>query len=179
MDPTLAEIRLFAGNYAPRGWAFCNGQLISISQNSALFSLLGTFYGGDGQNTFALPDLRSRVPVGTGQGPGLGNISLGEMGGTPTNTLITPNLPPHNHFINASADGPTQNTASGASLASNTRSTTPPMPNIYASGGSGALSSVMTQSIGPTGSNTPINNLQPYGSVNYIIATEGIYPSRN
>src|SRR4051812_19628298 len=96
-EPFLAEIMIFAGNFAPRGWAFCNGQILSIAQNTALFSLLGTTYGGNGQTTFALPDLRGRVPIGVGQGPGLSSISLGEVGGTENVTLLTTQMPMHDH----------------------------------------------------------------------------------
>src|SRR6476619_6096122 len=98
-EPFMAEIVLFAGNFAPRGWAFCHGQILSIAQNTALYALLGTTYGGDGQTTYALPDLRGRVPVGTGQGPGLLNINLGEMSGEPTHTLIITEMPAHNHTL--------------------------------------------------------------------------------
>jgi microcystin-dependent protein len=105
MEGYIAEIRLFAGNFAPRNWAFCQGQIMSISQNTALFSLLGTTYGGNGQTTFALPDFRGRVAVGTGQGPGLPNMTLGEMSGEPTHTLIVTEIPMHNHTINGSASG--------------------------------------------------------------------------
>src|SRR5829696_275124 len=104
-EPFIATIIMFAGNFAPRGWAFCQGQLLSISQNTALFSLLGTTYGGNGQTTFALPDFRGRVAVGTGAGPGLSNISLGEQAGVPTVTLITQEMPMHNHTISGNASG--------------------------------------------------------------------------
>ena len=102
MEGTIGEIRMFAGNFAPRSWAFCNSQILSIAQNTALFSILGTTYGGNGQTTFGLPDLRGRVPIGTGQGPGLPNVSLGEMSGTPTTTLLATNMPAHTHTVAAS-----------------------------------------------------------------------------
>src|SRR5689334_14491352 len=101
--PLLASIAIFAGNFAPRGWALCNGQILPIAQNTALFSLLGTTYGGNGQTTFALPDLRGRAPIGTGQGPGLSNVDLGQVGGTENVTLLTSNMPMHNHSLNASS----------------------------------------------------------------------------
>ena len=101
MEGTIGEIRMFAGTFAPRTWAYCNNQLISIATNTALFSILGTTYGGNGQTTFALPDFRGRVAVGTGQGPGLSNIVLGQMAGTPTVTLLTTNMPAHNHHFGA------------------------------------------------------------------------------
>ena len=103
-EPFLAEIIMFAGNFAPRGWAFCQGQILSIAQNTALFSLLGTTYGGNGQTTFALPDLRGRVPVGTGQGPGLPNVNLGDPAGEPTHTLIITEMPAHNHVAQAASN---------------------------------------------------------------------------
>src|SRR5215204_7495475 len=125
MEGTIAEIRMFAGTFAPRSWAFCAGQLLSISQNSALFSILGTTYGGNGQTTFALPDFRGRVAVGTGQGPGLSNISLGEQAGVPTVTLLLQEMPMHNHTISGNASGlannanPTNNAFGIGAVASN------------------------------------------------------------
>src|SRR5688572_13508567 len=101
MEGYLAQVIMFAGNFAPRGWAFCQGQILSIAQNTALFALLGTTYGGNGQTTFALPDLRGRVPVGTGQGPGLPSVTLGELAGEPAHTLISTEMPAHNHMVNA------------------------------------------------------------------------------
>ncbi len=177
MDPFIAEIRMFAGNFAPRGWAFCNGQILSIAQNTALFSLLGTTYGGNGQTTFALPDFRSRVPVGTGQGPGLSDIDLGQQGGTETNTLIANQLPAHTHTLNASGNGPTVNTAAGNLLASQSRANGGTMPNVYAPNSNQVA--MGTLAIGVTGGNQPFNNIQPYIGMNYIIALEGIFPSRN
>src|ERR1041384_4519663 len=112
-EPYLASIALFAGNFAPRGWAFCQGQILSIAQNTALFSLLGTTYGGNGQTTFALPDLRGRVAVGTEQGPGLPGITLGEVSGNYVNTLVAGNLPPHTHSVNGSQNGPVSNMPNG------------------------------------------------------------------
>jgi microcystin-dependent protein len=178
MQGYMAEVRLFAGNFAPQGWAFCQGQTLSIAEYDALFSLIGTTYGGDGQVTFALPDLRSRVPLGIGQGGGSStNYLLGQQGGTETNTLQVGNLPAHTHSLTASGNGPTQNTASGASLATNLPATSPPMPNIYVNGA--PSQAAMAQNTGNAGGNSPLNNIQPYGASNYIIALEGIYPSRN
>jgi microcystin-dependent protein len=177
MEGTIAEIRMFAGNFAPRNWAFCAGQIMSISQNTALFSLLGTTYGGNGQTTFALPDLRGRVPVGTGQGPGLPNMTLGQVAGEPTHTLLTTEIPAHTHALNASTNGPTVNTASGNLLASQSRSNGGTMPNVYAPNssqvGMGSLA------IGATGGNQPFSIMQPYLGMNYIICLFGIFPSRN
>lgn len=165
MEPFIGTIILFAGNFAPRGWAFCAGQLLSIAQNSALFSILGTTYGGDGRTTFALPDLRGRVPVGIGQGPGLPAVDLGEQGGAATTTLLATNLPAHSHSF-ALAHAPADGKEAGY-LASG---------EIYAS----AKNSVApADTIGVAGNNAPVNNMQPYTGLNYIIALEGIYPSRS
>lgn len=174
-EPFIAEIRMFAGNYAPRGWAFCWGQIMSISQNTALFSLLGTTYGGNGQTTFGLPDLRGRVPVGTGQGPGLYPITLGEQSGSPTHTLIITEMPAHNHPVSVSASselGTLDTPANGAMLAiSNQRNAQ------YAP--SGAANVQMAGTAGIAGGSQPFSIMQPYLGMNYIIALEGIFPSRN
>lgn len=177
MEGYLAEIRMFAGNFAPRGWAFCQGQIISIAQNTALFALLGTTYGGNGQTTFALPDFRGRVGVGTGTGPGLPSVVLGEVSGSPTTTLLTNNIPAHTHALNASASGPTVNTASGNLLASQSRSNGGTMPNVYAPNSNPATMGNLA--IGITGGSQPFSIMQPYLGMNYIICMEGIFPSRN
>lgn len=177
-EPFIAEIIMFAGNFAPRGWAFCQGQILSIAQNTALFSLLGTTYGGNGQTTFALPDLRGRVPVGTGQGPGLPNVILGEVSGSPTHTLIANEMPAHNHVISGNTSG-LANSASpgGNSLGIGVVPSTNTPVNMY---NSAAPSTPMNaQSVGIAGGNQPHNNMQPYLGMNYIIALEGIFPSRN
>lgn len=156
----LGEIRMFAGNFAPRGWAFCDGQIVSIQQNPALFSLLGTMYGGDGRSTFALPDLRSRVPVHAGQGAGLSNIQQGEKGGTESYTLTTAQLPSHNHGtkLGFASNGEGRGTISVAT---------------------GEQVHLQPQEGQTAGSGQPINNMQPYLGVRYIICMEGLYPSRN
>jgi len=177
MEGTLAEIRLFAGNFGPRGWAICQGQILSIDQNTALFALIGTIYGGDGQTTFALPDLRGRVPVGVGQGPGLPYYDLGEMSGNPTITLLVSNIPSHTHAMTASADGPTPNTASGNSLASQSRANGGTMPNAYAAGATSPVA--MASQTSASGGNQPFSIMQPYLGLNYIICMEGFFPSRN
>ena len=167
-EPFLGQITLFAGNFAPRGWAFCAGQILSIAQNTALFSILGTTYGGNGQTTFALPDLRGRVPVGPGQGPGLSIVNLGQTGGTETTQLTVNQLPQHSHPAGATQAG-----------ASSTR----PAGGVPSAGGSYAASSdgstLNPNFIGPTGGGQPFDTRQPYLGVNYIIALEGIFPSRN
>jgi microcystin-dependent protein len=177
--PFIAEIVMFAGNFAPRGWAFCQGQIMSISQNTALFSLLGTTYGGNGQTTFALPDLRGRVPVGTGQGPGLPAVNLGQMSGEPTHTLIITEMPAHNHTVAtqanvSSAAGNSTNPSGNFPAVSTTRD------NVYANASNATMNASAVQTtIGVAGGSQPHNNMQPYLGMNYIIAVEGIFPSRN
>ena len=187
MDPLMGQITLFAGNFAPRNWAFCDGQLLAISQNSALFSILGTTYGGDGRTTFALPDLRGRAPIHAGTGPGLTPRNLGSRSGIEENVLNVNQLPSHNHLatndLKVSSGNATQQIATaGSSIA------TPGSP-----GGRGfdatygfnqttpdvSLNSGGPITTGNTGSNLPINNMQPYLTINYIIALQGIFPSRN
>jgi microcystin-dependent protein len=174
MEPFfIAQICIFGGNFAPRGWAFCQGQLLSISQFTALFSLLGTTYGGNGQTTFALPDLRGRIPVG----PGLSSFQLGEMGGVFNSTLTVNQIPQHTHFGSAnvnvkSAPGNTVNPANAIISGG--------IANSYASAANatGTLSGT-TATVQPTGSTQPFTNVMPSMGINFIIALEGIYPSRN
>ena len=177
MEGYLAQIIMFAGNFAPNGWAFCQGQILSIAQNTALFSLLGTTYGGNGQTTFALPDFRGRVPVGTGQGPGLPNVDLGEASGTNTNTILTSNMPSHSHTttVNVAVSDANANSAEGEGKILGT-----PLANIFvpANNASGNMGGV-TVTAAPIGGNQPINNMQPYTGMNFVICLEGIYPSRN
>ncbi|MBO9676849.1 MAG: phage tail protein [Acidovorax sp.] len=180
-EPFIGEIVLFAGNFPPRGWAFCQGQILSIAQNTALFSILGTTYGGNGQTTFALPDLRGRVPIGTGQGPGLPAVNQGEMAGTPTHTLIVTEMPAHNHpgaavSIPASTSAGTQVAPGGGAVpaASNQRNA-----QYTASGPNDTALSGSSSPTGVTGNNQPFSIMQPYLGLNYIIAVQGIYPSRN
>ena len=184
MEGTIAEIRMFAGTFAPRNWAYCQGQLISIASNTALFSLLGTTYGGNGQTTFSLPDFRGRVAVGTGTGPGLAAVQLGEMGGTSTTTLVSGNMPAHNHpaALNASTVKATlQAPAAGAALGKGVDSTGVAVPLIYAPAGSSPSVTLDAGSVttGLAGSSTPFSNMQPYLGMNYIICMFGIYPSRS
>ena len=165
-QPFIGQIVLFAGNFAPRGWALCNGQLLPISQNTALFSILGTTYGGNGQTTFALPDLRGRVAVSSGQGPGLTPRSLGEMAGSETVTLTASQMPAHTHAVNATNNGQTTNR---------------PQSAVPAKGGTYSTASPDTtmNAVGNAGGSQPHDNLPPYTTLNYIIALEGIFPSRN
>ncbi|MFK5878606.1 MAG: tail fiber protein [Flavobacteriaceae bacterium] len=171
-EAMIGEVKMFAGNFAPRGWAFCNGQLLPISQNSALFSILGTTYGGDGRTTFALPDLRGRVAVHAGSGTGLIRKQLGQRGGEETVNITVKNLPSHSHAVKAVAEVGDEGLPNGNLPASNSTAN-----KSYST-----LSSNATMSksmIENTGGNLPVNNMQPYLTVNYIICLEGIFPSRN
>jgi len=186
-DPFIGEIRMFAGTFAPRGWAFCQGQQLAISSNSALFSLLGTTYGGNGTTTFALPDMRSRVPVGTGQGGGLSNIIQGEMAGVENVTLAVSQLPVHAPTVSATVAVPaiTAGSSPVAAPAANLNLTA-----VAAAGRAGTLYSPDTPdttlkpfaaqvTVGTVGGGLPVPVRQPYIGTNFIIALEGIYPSRN
>jgi len=176
MEGTIAEIRLFAGNFNPRGWAFCNGQLMSIAQNTALFSLVGTTYGGNGQTTFGLPDLRSRVAVGTGQGPGLPNIQLGQMAGESAHTLTLAELPAHTHTATMPAATSSTSTTPASNLAVGPATLG---AATWKNFGTSIPNSAAPPTLAVAGSSSPHNNLQPYLGMNYIICLEGIYPSRN
>ena len=184
-DPFIGQISMFAGNFAPRGWAFCNGQLLSIASNTALFSILGTTYGGDGRTTFALPDLRGRVPMHAGQGPGLSHRILGQRVGTEVNTLNISQLPSHTHTattsgnvtIAVSTETGEEINPNGQYLASgNNFYIDSPTPNANLLGAS--INNLNT-TIGDTGSGQAVNNMQPSTTIHFIIATQGIYPSRN
>lgn len=180
MDEFLGIIKLFAGNFAPKGWLYCNGQTLNIAQNQALFSLLGTTYGGNGTTTFALPDLRGRAAIGPGQGPGLQNYAQGQTGGVETVTLSTQQIPAHNHILAASsADGNT-NVPTNALLAKGTATTSggdSADMNSYLTNGS-ATSTLATNAISPAGGNQAHENRPPYLALAYIICVSGIYPSR-
>jgi microcystin-dependent protein len=171
-ETILGEIRMFAGNFAPTGWAFCQGQLLPIAQNTALFSLLGTTYGGNGTTTFALPDLRGRVPVGFGQGPGLSNRVIGQQFGTETVTLTTSQMPAHSHTVNAVTSEGNQNLPTN-SLPANTKA----LDKEYSD--ANANTTMKATMVNPTGGNQPFGVTQPSLGVNFIIALQGIYPSRN
>ena len=168
----LGEIRMFAGNFAPTGWAFCQGQLLPIAQNQALFALLGTTYGGDGRTTFALPDLRGRVPVGFGQGPSLSNREIGEKFGSELVTLNINQMPSHNHTVNAVTTEGNQNLPTN-SLPANTKT----LDKEYSD--ANANTTMKATMVNPTGGNQPFGVTQPSLGVNFIIALQGIYPSRN
>lgn len=170
-EPLLGSIMLFAGNFPPRGWAFCDGQLLPISQNSALFSIIGTIYGGNGQTTFALPDLRGTVPVGPRQGVGLTNRPLGSKFGNETTTLSVSNLPAHSHSLSAS------------SAPGNSNSPVGNVPAINRDGilhyGAEPNTSMSNASIANTGGSQPADNMQPSLAMNYCIAIQGVYPPRS
>jgi microcystin-dependent protein len=173
-DPFLGEVRMFAGNFAPAGWKFCDGSLLPINQYDALFSLIGTTYGGDGQSTFALPDLRGRLPVGQGTGPGLSPRTIGEQYGTETVTLLSQQMPSHSHTFIATA---------GAAAAPN------PQNALFANTGGDNMyvpspvspqpKAMSQQTVMNAGGSQPHNNIMRSVGMNYIICLEGIYPSRN
>lgn len=173
----IAQIVLFAGYFAPRSTMFCQGQLLSIDQNTALFALIGTTYGGDGQTTFALPDFRGRIPVGDGQGPGLSSFVIGQMAGTPFVTLLNGNIPSHTHSATATvgvknAAGNTNN-PNGAIISGGNSTYYAPAANA-----TGQLSGV-TATVQPAGGNQPFETYMPYLGMNFVISVEGIFPSRN
>lgn len=170
MDPFLGEIRMFAGNFPPAGWALCEGQLLPILDNEALFALIGTTYGGDGETTFALPDLRGRAPVHQGQGVGLTNRTLAEQGGVEEVTITVNQTPSHNHALLAGHRPASTRAAAGAYFAE-------PGRNMYASTGAGTT--MAAASVAQTGSAQPHSNLMPFVTVSYIIALYGIFPPQN
>jgi microcystin-dependent protein len=178
-DQFLAEIRIFAGNFAPTGWALCQGQLMAISQNTALFSLLGTNYGGDGKSTFALPNLQNCAPMSFGQGPGLTDRVLGETGGSPNVTVLQSEMPAHSHLFNAVSNPGTTTEAANSWLGIGQSGP----PNQATKAFVYESASVNTQmnglAIGPAGSSFPHNNLMPYLGLTFIIALQGIFPARN
>ena len=171
-DPFVAEIRIFPFNFAPKGWAFCSGQLLPISQNTALFALLGTFYGGDGKSTFALPNLQGSAPVHQGQGPGLSEYFLGQQGGAEAVTLLQSEIPVHNHFVQAVGEDPGDLQA-------------PSPARALARSGSGfgyipgpQNATMALQTIAPAGGSLPHNNLMPYLTLSFCIALQGVFPPR-
>jgi len=182
MEGVIGEIRMFAGNFAPRGWALCEGQLLPISSNQALFSILGTTYGGDGRTTFALPDLRGRVPLGPGQGAGLSIRKLGQKEGSESNTLSEQQMPAHTHNAKASVR-PRAN--SGEPDEADPVRNYPAVLNLDAETGYAKRANTkmgrsrVKISIDNTGESNPVNNMQPWLAVNFILCLEGIYPSRS
>lgn len=177
-EPYLGEVRIFGFNFAPRGWMFCSGQLLPIQQYSALFSILGTFYGGDGKTTFALPNMQGRAPMHWGQGTGLSSYQIGELGGATTETLTDQQLPMHTHSLNFATPNP----------ANPAQRTTNPGPTAYLglSDPGQAYSDVTTPQVAfspsavmPSGGSQPHNNVQPVVALNFCVAVTGIFPSRN
>lgn len=172
-EPFIAEIRIFAGNFAPRNWAFCNGQLLPIAQNTALFSLIGTIYGGDGRTTTALPNLQGRAPMHPGSGPGLSTRTLGQSGGSETITLSENQLVQHTHALQASTSPATVNALT------NTTALARSVGGFSYKGSATANATLNTGALLPTGGSQPHNNMQPFLTINFIIALAGVYPSRD
>ena len=172
MDPFVAEIRIFPFNFAPKGWAFCDGQILPLSQNTALFSLLGTTYGGDGNSNFALPDMQGSAPMHPGQAPGLSLHDLGEMGGSETVTLLESEMPAHSHSLMAQTGTGTKSTPANNSFA-RVSGATPYLPPAGA-----ALAPMSDQAIAPAGGDQPHNNMMPYLTLNFCIALQGVFPPR-
>ncbi|KAA9333346.1 phage tail protein [Hymenobacter busanensis] len=179
MENYLGEIRMFAGNFAPQGWFLCQGQLLAISEYDALFNLLGTTYGGDGMTTFALPNMQSRVIVGQGQGAGLSFYPQGATGGTENVTLLSPQMPAHNHVgkatIKALKGGTSIADPTNALPAASANDAYSPTPGTTATMGAGEV----TGTAAPVGGSQPHNNIQPVTAINYIIAWSGVYPSQD
>lgn len=172
-DPFVAEIRIFPFNFAPTGWAFCNGQLMPISQNTALFSLLGTSYGGDGKSTFALPNLEGSAPIHQGQGQGLSQYDVGQSGGSDTVTLLESEIPIHTHALRANPQlGDSPSPAADRSIARLGSI------NVYQTTSNANLTPMAAQSLPPAGGSLPHNNMQPYLALNFCIALQGIFPPR-
>lgn len=173
-DPFVAEIRIFPFNFPPTGWAWCNGQLLPISQNTALFSLLGTTYGGDGKSNFALPNLQGSAPMHPGQGPGLSLHDLGERAGSETVTLLESEIPAHSHVLRASSDpGELKIPAPARSLARSQNA------NAYQSTVNQQIVSMAPEALAPAGGDQPHNNMQPYLTFYFNIALQGVFPPRS
>jgi microcystin-dependent protein len=172
-DPFVAEIRIFPFNFAPKGWAWCDGQLLPLSQNTALFSLLGTTYGGNGKSNFALPDLQGRAPMHPGQGPGLSLHDLGETGGSETVTLLESEIPAHSHALRATTEDGTQGTfQAGVTLAASING------QLYQTNTSQNLVFMSPNSLTPAGGDQPHNNMQPYLTFYFCISLQGVFPPR-
>jgi len=181
MDVFVAEIRIFPFNFAPKGWAFCNGQLMPITQNTALFSLLGTTYGGDGESTFALPNMLDSAPMQPGQGQGLSQRDLGEMSGVESITLLSSEIPAHTHTISASNAEPTTDAPTGELPARgfwDSGSESGQLAFYTPTAGNPPIVSMAPQSLALAGGGLPHNNMQPYLTLNFCIALQGIFPQR-
>ena len=195
MDPFIGQICIFGFSFAPKGWALCQGQLMPLSQNTALFSILGVSYGGDGRSTFALPNLQGNAAVGAGEGPGLGEYSIGETGGEAAVKLLSTEMPHHNHAFVASTAAATAQSPQGNLLASATRpfvhaggeaeaEVAAPGPtqieaNFYSANPGSAKTALASSAIAPLGGNQPHNNMQPYLTLNFCIALQGVMPQRS
>jgi microcystin-dependent protein len=167
MDPFIAEVRIFPFDFAPKGWAFCNGQILPLSQNTALFSLLGTTYGGNGQTNFALPNLQGSVPIHPGQGPGLSSYALGDTGGSDSVTLLLSEIPAHDHLVQVSeVDGNSPDPANHM-LAD---------ADVYVPSTASPMTQLSPQALAPSGGDQPHNNLMPYLTMNFCIALQGVFP---
>ena len=171
-DPFVAEIRMFGGNFPPKGWATCDGQLLPLSQNTALFSLLGTYYGGDGKSTFALPDLQGSAPLGQGQGAGLAEYFLGQVSGSENITLLTTEMPLHNHVMQGNFNLGDLFTPSPAVALTNSD------PGFAYTAATGNLVQMAFQGVSMNGGSLPHNNMMPYLTVTFIIAMQGVFPPR-
>ena len=171
-DPFVAEIRIFPFNFAPKGWAFCDGQILPLSQNTALFSLLGTTYGGNGQSNFALPNMQGNAPMHPGQGPGLSLHDLGETGGSETVTLLTSEIPSHSHTLQANSN------PSNLAAPTTARSLARSAPGTAYSASTANIKPMSNNAIAPAGGDLPHNNMQPYLTLNFCIALQGVYPPR-
>lgn len=170
-DPFVAEIRIFPFNFAPKGWAWCDGQLLPLSQNTALFSLLGTTYGGNGKSNFALPDLQGRAPMHPGQGPGLSLHDLGETGGSETVSLLESEIPAHSHAMRGASEAGEENDPAGAALGVT-------IGNPIYSNSTAPLVNLAPEALPPAGGDQPHNNLQPYLTFYFCIALQGVFPPR-
>ena len=172
-SPFVAEIRIFAGNFAPTGWASCDGQLLPISQNTALFSLLGTFYGGDGKSTFALPDMAGNVPLGQGQGSGLSEYFLGQQAGSQNVTLLESEMPAHNHLWNVTGEAGTQGSLTNTVVLGKSGG-----GSLYQTTTNANLVQMSLQALTPAGGSLPHNNMMPTLTLFFIIALQGVFPPR-
>jgi microcystin-dependent protein len=170
-DPFVAEIRIYPFNFAPRGWAFCDGQLLPLSQNTALFSLLGTTYGGDGKSNFALPDMQGNAPMHPGQGPGLSLHDLGETGGAETVTLLESEIPSHTHSLMALNLPGNRTNPIGNSISR-------PVGNPFLPPAGAPIVPMADVTVSPAGGDQPHNNMQPYLTLNFCIALQGVFPPR-
>lgn len=172
-DPFIGEIKMFGGNFAPRGWALCDGQLLQIAQNNALFALLGTIYGGDGRTTFGLPDMRGRIPLHQGNASDLSNRPIGQKQGTERETLTVSQIPEHNHSFHVASDAPDTGYPAGQYLAANGGE------ELYSAAGAAPDRSLDVNAVSLVGGAQSHNNMMPYLCVNFIIALVGIFPSRS